>query len=130
LGGTIKKRLDKNGGPMDRSHSDPQEDRSSELGLKHTTTSGQTSKKNVDKNGGAMDAHGHNGKASKVFVADSPDLPEHSDPLEKLTRLHIPRKLALQNLLKGWIVAHREGSRIPISDNLIFRGPRGKIPLL
>jgi hypothetical protein len=69
----------------------------------------------------------HLGWEHWYFVADSPDLPEPSDPLEKIARLHIPRKLELQNLLKAWVVAHREGSRSPISSNLIFRGPRGKI---
>lgn len=77
-----------------------------------------------------MDAHGPNVKAPKVFVVDSPDLPEHSDPLEKLARLHIPRKLELQNSLKAWIVARREGSLSCVFGNLIFRGPPGKIPLL
>lgn len=92
-----------------------------------TMASGQASKTNVDEIGTAMDKHGHNGKASKVFVANSPDLP---DPSEKLARLHIPRRLELQNLLKAWDLARREGSCSHISGNLVFRGPKGKIPLL
>jgi hypothetical protein len=56
---------------------------------KHKTVSGQAFEINVDEIGTAMDKHGHNEKASKVFPADSP---EHSDQLEKLARLHIPRR--------------------------------------
>jgi hypothetical protein len=107
---------------MNRSHPDLQEDRFSETVNREMTKSGQASKKSIDKN--SVDAHGRKGKA------DSPDVPEHhSDPLGALARLRIPRKLELQKLLKAWIEARREGSRIPISGNLIFRGPRGKLPL-
>jgi hypothetical protein len=125
-----KKSIEKNGGTMDRLHPDLQDNLCSDKVYKQVTTNSQAPKKSGGKNDGAMDAHGHKGKASKGFAADSPDLPESTDPLEKLVRLHIPRKLELQNLLKAWIVARREGSRIPISGNLIFRGPRGKFPLL
>jgi hypothetical protein len=93
---------------------------------KHKPASGDTSKRSVDEIGTAMDEHGHNGKASKVFAADSP---EHSDPLEKLALLHIPRRLELQSLLKSWDLARRDGSRSHVSGNLIFVGPQGKFPL-
>jgi hypothetical protein len=125
-----KKLIDKNGGTMDLRHPDLQENHCSDKVQKPVTTNSQAPKKSVDKNGCAMDAHGHNGKASKAFAADSPDLREDTDPLGRIARLHIPRNLELQNLLKAWIVACREGSRKPISGNLVLRGPQGKFPLL
>jgi RNA recognition motif-containing protein len=80
--------------------------------------------------GSVRQSDNHQGWEHWHLVADSPDLPEHFDPSEKLARLHIPKKLELQNLLKAWAVTHREGSCSPISGNIILRGPRGKIPLL
>jgi hypothetical protein len=55
---------------------------------------------------------------------------QRDSTVNPLGKLHIVNISELERLLKGWVVAHREGSRLPISGNLIFRGPRGKIQLM